>query len=148
MKFIFIFILLPILAHANADELILNDGEVLTVKVQDCAAKSSPVITFKDNKLTGKCVPHIRFCRAVQGFVIPDNSRVSYYSFTKTPTSSSPDKFIRKVRPAHIARPAMYKDIEQELKQLIREGRCEKGVYTRGTELTGNIRDVVVELEK
>lgn len=148
MKLIFIFILLPILAHAQADEIILNDGEELTVKVQDCAAKSSPVITFKDNKLLGKCVPHVRFCRAVQGYVIPDNSRVSYYSFTKTPTTSSPDKLIRKVRPVHIARPAIYKDIELELKQLIREGKCEKGIYTRGTELTGYITDVVVELKK
>lgn len=142
-----IVVLMPLISSAAVvDEVILNDGDAVSVKIQDCGPKTSPVLRLKKDKLIGNCVAHVKFCRAVQGYVIPDGSKASYYSYTKTPTSSSEPKLLRKVRPAHINHPAVYSDLEIELRKLIREGHCEKGIYTRGTDLGGYKTEVVVEL--
>lgn len=131
---------------AAVDEIYINDGEEVVIKVQGCRPESTPVVALLKGKVAGKCVPHITFCKAETGYLIPDGFKTSYYTYVKTPNSISKKKFLKTLRPKHLAHPAIYADLEIELRNLIKQGYCDKGIYTRGTPFTNGYTDVIVEL--
>lgn len=131
-------------SQAFTDQVFIKDGDQVIVKIDNCAEGTTPTLTLKKDRVMGQCVADIIFCEAKIGNLIPDKWVTSYYKYTKNAAGISKKELIKKARPEHVYAPAVYSDVAYELKQLIKQGFCSKGIYKKSS-LAGHTTEVIVE---
>lgn len=144
--FIGLLVFISLKSQAYTDQVYIQDGGQVVVKIENCADGTTPILTLKKDRVIGKCVADVTYCEAKLGHLIPDKWATTYTKYTKKADGSVTKKeLIKKARPEHVSTPAVYADVEFELKQLIKQGYCNKGIYKKGPSLAGHSTVVIVE---